>query len=140
MSTFTTPAILELVGENRWRLAMPFEYHVGTYPSDEVICVPAGFVTDLASIPRLLWPLLPPQGRYAKAAILHDWLYALGPAGDEAARRRADDIFAEAMAVLGCPAWQRWVIHRAVRLFGGSAFGRSDHPFDVAARQQRGAG
>ncbi|MCX8016371.1 MAG: DUF1353 domain-containing protein [Rhodocyclaceae bacterium] len=137
MSSFTTPAILEIVGANRWRLAEPFEYHVGAYPSEEVVRVPAGFETDLASIPRLFWPILPPQGRYAKAAILHDWLYALGPAGDAAARRRADEIFLEAMAVLGCPAWQRRPIYWAVRLFGGAAFGRSDHPFDVAARQAR---
>lgn len=124
MSAFTTPAILEIIGPNRWRLAEPFEYHVGRYPSDEVIRVPAGFETDLASIPRLFWPLLPPQGRYAKAAILHDWLYVLGPAGDAAARQRADAIFLEAMAVLGCPAWQRRLIHAAVRLFGAAAFGR----------------
>lgn len=126
MSTFTTPAILELVGENRWRLAMPFEYHVGTYPSDEVICVPAGFVTDLASIPRLLWPLLPPQGRYAKAAILHDWLYAQGPTGDERARLDADRVFLEAMGVLGCPAAVRWLLYVSVRVFGGSRFGVTD--------------
>lgn len=124
MSAFTTPAILEIVGSNRWRLVEPFEYHVGAYPSDEVIRVPAGFETDLASIPRLFWPLWPPQGRYAKAAILHDWLYAQGPAGDEAARRRADAIFLEAMAVLGCPIGQRYPIYAAVRLFGASAFGR----------------
>jgi len=124
MSAFTTPAILEIVDENRWRLAQAFEYHVGQYPSDDVIRVPAGFVTDLASIPRLFWPLLPPQGRYAKAAILHDWLYTQGPAGDETARARADAIFLEAMAVLGCPRWQRGVIYAAVRIFGRSAFGR----------------
>lgn len=124
MSAFTTPAIVEIVGENRWRLTEAFEYHVGQYPSEDVIRVPAGFVTDLASIPRLLWPLLPPQGRYAKAAILHDWLYTQGRAGDEAARARADAIFLEAMRVLECPRWQRGVIYAAVRLFGSARYGR----------------
>ena len=29
--------------------------------------VPAGFVTDLASVPRILWSILPPFGRYVAA-------------------------------------------------------------------------
>jgi hypothetical protein len=37
--------------------------------------VPKGFVTDLASIPRPFWSLLPPNGPYAQAAIVHDYLY-----------------------------------------------------------------
>src|SRR5207244_11357945 len=36
---------------------------------------PAGFVSDLASIPRAFWSLLRPDGDYAYAAILHDYLY-----------------------------------------------------------------
>ncbi|MFN3752384.1 MAG: DUF1353 domain-containing protein [Thiobacillus sp.] len=128
MSSFTTPAILEIVGSNRWRLVEPYEYHVGDYPSSEVVRVPAGFVTDLASIPRPFWPVLPPQGRYAKAAILHDWLYSVGARGDEAGRRRADRIFLEAMRVLGVPAWQRYPIYAAVRAFGAAAYGPDPQP------------
>lgn len=37
--------------------------------------VPEGFVTDFASIPRIFWSLLPPDGVYSYAAILHDYLY-----------------------------------------------------------------
>jgi hypothetical protein len=40
----------------------------------DVLTVPAGFQTDLASVPRLFWALLPPQGAYERAAVLHDWL------------------------------------------------------------------
>ena len=36
--------------------------------------VPEGFVTDLASIPRLFWPLLPANGWYELAAVFHDRL------------------------------------------------------------------
>jgi len=39
------------------------------------ITVPAGFDTDYASIPRIFWPIYPPDGEYAPAAILHDFLY-----------------------------------------------------------------
>src|SRR5262249_6063867 len=39
------------------------------------VTVPTGFVTDLASIPSSFWSLLRPDGLYAYAAILHDYLY-----------------------------------------------------------------
>lgn len=39
------------------------------------VVVPAGFVTDLASIPRVFWSLLPTDGAYTFPAIVHDYLY-----------------------------------------------------------------
>ena len=41
----------------------------------EAVEVPTGFVTDLASIPRILFSALRPDGVYAYAAIIHDYLY-----------------------------------------------------------------
>lgn len=74
MSRFTTPAILEMLDHFLWRVYEPFEFYLSDDNSD-VIEVPAGFVTDLASVPRIFWTLLPPDGKYAKAAIIHDYLY-----------------------------------------------------------------
>lgn len=119
MSTFTTPLQLEFVAARQWRLLLPFEYHVGAYPSATVIVVPVGFETDLASIPRALQWLFPPDGAYTKAAVLHDYLYRCGLFS----RAQADAIFREAMQVLGVPAWQCWLIYRAVRVFGGAFYG-----------------
>lgn len=44
-------------------------------PKYEPIDVPAGFVTDLASVPWELWSWLPDDGPYMHAAIIHDWIY-----------------------------------------------------------------
>ncbi|MFA5240508.1 MAG: DUF1353 domain-containing protein [Phycisphaerae bacterium] len=42
----------------------------------QVFVVPRGFITDLASVPRFLWPLYPPQDtRTIRPAILHDYMY-----------------------------------------------------------------
>ncbi|MGY8632556.1 DUF1353 domain-containing protein [Bradyrhizobium sp. 14AA] len=41
----------------------------------KAVTVPVGFVTDFASIPRAFWSLLRPDGIYAYAAVIHDWLY-----------------------------------------------------------------
>ena len=39
------------------------------------VIVPAGFITDGASVPRILWPLLPPWGdKGTRAAMVHDYL------------------------------------------------------------------
>lgn len=60
-------------GRSLWALTEPLAY----WPSNgrEPIIVPRGFVTDLASIPRPLWSWLPPDGPWAKAAVIHDFLY-----------------------------------------------------------------
>lgn len=113
MSKFTTPAVLEMLDDYRWRLVEPFEFWLTDNP-DDVIRVPAGYVTDLASVPRVLWSIFPPHGRYAKAAIIHDWMYDIGLR----TKREADRIFLDAMKVLKVPAWRRSLMYIAVRLFG----------------------
>lgn len=53
--------------------------------------VPHGFKTDLASIPRIMWPVFSPSDYDSIApAVLHDWHYCC-VAG--ITRKRADDIF-----------------------------------------------
>lgn len=39
------------------------------------VTVPKGFVTDFASIPRVFWSVLPPDGTYTYGAVIHDYLY-----------------------------------------------------------------
>lgn len=103
------------------RLLAPLEYRVGSADSDEVIVVPAWYETDFASIPWGVRNLFPPLGIWARPAIIHDWLYDQGGIG-RYDRKRCDEIFREAMEVVGVPAWRRAVMYRAVRLGGASGF------------------
>ncbi len=84
------------------------------------VCVPAGFVTDFASIPRAMWPVLPPTGKYGKAAVLHDFMYQEGVwcDGTPCTRGDADGVLKEAMADLGVRWTQRWTIYAGVRSGG----------------------
>lgn len=120
MSSFTTPLRFEFVSGRLFELLEPFEYHIGAFPSEQVITVPKGFITDLASIPRPLWAVFPPDGEYAKAAVVHDFLYRF----PSTSREFADSVFDEAMGVLGVAPWKRWLITKAVRTFGGRYFGK----------------
>lgn len=78
------------------------------------ITVPTGFKTDLASIPQVLWNVLPPLGKYDRAAVVHDYLYQ----HNGITRAQADAVLLEAMAVSGVRADQRWVIYAGVRVGG----------------------
>ena len=113
MSSFTTPAIVEVKGSYDFKLVENFEYYI-TDEQAEKITVPKGFVTDFASVPRIFWNIIPPIGRYTKACIIHDYMY------DNAikTKKEADLIFYQAMQVLGVPKWKRLIMYWAVRMFG----------------------
>lgn len=113
VSKLRPPAALEIPDDYRWRLVEPFEFRLTDSP-DDVIHDLVGNVTDQASIPRLLWSVFPPHGRYAKAAIIHDWMYDNGLR----TKKAADRIFLDGMVVLGVPRWRRLMMYCAVRFFG----------------------
>ena len=106
----------------RWKLARPFTYHIGSRYSKDYIRVPAGFLTDFASIAKFLW-FLPYWAKYCKAPIVHDWLYeAKEIMGKPITRKRADEIFLEAMLVDWRNYRSRYALayieYYSVRIFG----------------------
>jgi hypothetical protein len=80
--------------------------------------VPPGFVTDFASVPRAFWSFLPPDGEYAYAAILHDYLYWT----QNRPREEADDILKFAMEDLRVGSITTGAIYSAVRIGGSGAW------------------
>lgn len=124
MSSFTSALIVKRLGAPRqWEVVTPFVYEVGAIGSGLVITVPAGFVTDFASIPRPLWWLWPPAGgSYDQAGALHDYLYRVQFANLE--RVVADAVLLEAMDVLGVPVLERRCIYLGVRLGGWVTYQR----------------
>ncbi|MBX9706865.1 MAG: DUF1353 domain-containing protein [Caulobacteraceae bacterium] len=56
-------------------LLEPLEYRVGGEDSGQIIVVPAGFVTDFASVPFGVRNLFPALGPWGRPAIIHDFLY-----------------------------------------------------------------
>lgn len=122
MSIFTTQADLEMLPDFQWKLLNEFGYTNSAFlPSiHSMIIVPIGFVTDLASIPRLFWNILPPDGEYAKATIIHDYLYTT----KMFERKICDEILYEAMTALDVSTWKKKIIYGAVRLFGWRSYGK----------------
>ena len=93
-----------------------------TYETQKLsVTVPVGFVTDMASVPRLLWWLFPPFGRYLTAAVVHDYLYQHGSTLGYT-RAQADWLFLQIMVEDGVALWRAWLMYRAVRCFGWRAW------------------
>jgi hypothetical protein len=80
--------------------------------------VPNGFCTDLASVPRLYWSLLPKTGKYAYAAIVHDYLYWT----QTTTRQKADEVLKAAMQDSNVGTATITAIYLSVRGFGASAW------------------
>jgi hypothetical protein len=68
------------------------------------------------------WTISTIASAYGPAAILHDWLCAVG---EPHKRKDADDLFRDAMRDLGVPTLRRNLMHRAVRAGGKAGYG---HP------------
>ncbi|RYF35391.1 MAG: DUF1353 domain-containing protein [Comamonadaceae bacterium] len=80
--------------------------------------VPPYFVSDFASVPRIFWSIFPTDGKYAYAAVLHDYVYWV----QDRPRAEADKVFRLAMSDLKITDRQAATLYRAVDLFGASAW------------------
>lgn len=113
---FHSPLRTENINGRTVKLFQPLKYYTEVEDLG-MITVPKGFVTDYASVPRGFWNIFPPNGEYAPAAVVHDYLYRRTLID----RKVCDRVFMEAMELLGVGWLTRHLIYRAVRLFGGAA-------------------
>lgn len=112
---------LEWIGARTWRLIDGFAFHSRALGWIEL---PAGFVSDLISLPGVGRLVFRVDGPELPAALIHDFLYVR--AGRDRfptlTRRRADLVFLEALAELGVARWRRWLMVAAVRAFGWRSY------------------
>jgi hypothetical protein len=121
--SFHTEILVESYGENgkQWILRRSYKFYYESALEKIHVKVPKGFITDFATIPRLLYSIFPPVGRYNKAAMMHDYLYD-SSCPIKITRKEADLFFLQAMEVLGVEKWVRYSLFFAVRLFGKKHF------------------
>ncbi len=86
-----------------------------------LMCVPKGYVSDGASVPRFLWRLLSPciDPQTLVPSIIHDFLYEW----ELGTRYDADLFYVAALMHNGYPEWKCILTFAGVRLFGGSHYG-----------------
>lgn len=125
----------DLLDGRRCKLTAPLKYVTGVEDYG-LITVPRGFITDYASVPRGLWNIFPPQGKYSAGAVVHDYLYRRTLLD----RGFCDRVLLEAMELLGVSWLARHTIYRAVRLFGGAARHREGPHVEGAGVESSGSG
>lgn len=94
------------------------------------VTVLEGFVTDGASIPRVLWRIVghPFQGRVLAPALVHDALYQ----SESLPRAQADAIFRDLLLANGVNKVKAWAMYWGVRMGGGFVW--QDH--DLASIEE----
>lgn len=105
-------------GFKMWKLLTEFRQTIIIDGKKHKIKVPKNTRTDLASVPRILWFLIPPFGRYSQAAVIHDYLYSTG----KVSKLLADKIFFRLMLKYGTYKWKAIIMYLAVFLFGKGSF------------------
>ena len=148
MGSFNNKIAADFNPPRKWVLSRALSYKneeidsetlekVGVKVKSDRISVSKGFVTDLASVPRMCWMFIAPWD-IARAAIIHDLLYKrirqYRAANEDvhdvnveevqrtykAAKKAADDVFLMGMKDAEPPV-AKWKIHsayNAVKLFG----------------------
>jgi hypothetical protein len=132
LNRFTNEPQLEPLNSRNWKVVKGFTYYINDSLVGPRIDIPPGFITDFASTPKIIWPIIPPWGKYGNAAIVHDFLYQnkfiINYVLDDnhkyhdvkifIEKNIADKIFLHAMEVLQVPWWKRRIMFLAVKYFG----------------------
>ena len=133
MPVYGSLKLKALADGRQWELLERIAWS-GTYKGEGcVIVVPAGFVTNLASVPRIFWRIAAPAtGKHKRAAVFHDWLYGGGVMIykdvlyylSDTEQHIADGIFYTIMREDGVPSWRAWLMRTALKIGGHAAWMR----------------
>ncbi|WP_312244403.1 DUF1353 domain-containing protein [Stutzerimonas nitrititolerans] len=107
-------------GSELWKVVTPLQYRTA---GKRLVIVPVGYRTDLASVPRLAWRIVPRDHVQARRpAVVHDFIYT--HLTHRFTKREADKIFHAALLEEGMSKPLAWLMHAAVRIGGRGNWGR----------------
>jgi len=110
------------LGKDYWVVLSSFSYYIGDKAGNRTVTVPAVYLTDGATVPRIFWATIPPWGDHGQAVILHDYLcenLLIQHNGKYVSitRKEADEILLEALEVCGVSKLKRYTIFTFVSVF-----------------------
>ena len=66
----------KIIGSNnKWKQYLLIKKMNIKLSNGKTIFICSGFEWDLSSVPRIFWPILPPNGDFILGALIHDWMY-----------------------------------------------------------------
>jgi hypothetical protein len=111
---FSSELVVQELPQDFWKLREDLQVLV----NECSITIPAGFVTDFCSVPKVPVIYEALGDKWRKAGVLHDWLYSFG----DVPREVADMILREAIISLGGSTLEAAAVYSAVRLFGAQFY------------------
>lgn len=110
--------IVEPISPVLWKTIEPVTVKIGIAE----FVIPAGYITDFATVPRIAVWLIPRFGAYTIAAIFHDWLLTHELPAGRVTAVEADRLFLLALRALKVPPVRRHLMWTGVRW--GAAFSK----------------
>jgi hypothetical protein len=123
MSSFLSDLDTRYVGthdEDLFQLLAPYVYQSDV--AGITIEVPAGFLTDFSSVPRIPLAYWLTGGKAKQASVVHDFLCET----KLVSRQMADEVFLEIMELTNVPVWRQKVMWAGVRAY--ASFTGKDGP------------
>jgi hypothetical protein len=87
------------------------------------VLIPALFLHDGASIPKVFQSMFSKTGKYLFAAVIHDWMYK-SDCTQKMTRKDADILFLHYMKSYGVGWFTRYAIFQAVRVGGWGSWNK----------------
>lgn len=110
-----------ILGKDYWYLPNDIRYEIVIGDDTYNILIERGFLTDGATVPRILWSLFPLWTNYTAAVILHDYMCNYGIVMKNGSyttlnRSNVDKIFLKVMQFHKVSRIKYWIMYAAVRL------------------------
>ena len=89
----------------------------------ELVTVPEGTFTNLASIPQIVvsgWVTGGKSQKHLIPSIFHDYFYSTA----RFPREVADEYYRLMMLEVGTPRWRAWIMHRSTRIGGAKHYNK----------------
>ena len=114
MARILSKLLLEPTPGRQWRVVCPFAVETD---AAGILTVPADFVCNLNSIPRVLWWASTPAD-FPEAGVVHDYLYRT----HATSQATADAVYYEMLRALGMGTVRARARYCALRVFGRRAY------------------
>lgn len=117
-----SPQASKILGRDYWVVLDDFSFITALNGQPVCVFIPAGYLTDGASVPVGLRGIIPPWGVYGAAVVVHDYLceYLTVLRNDTPlaiTRKQCDEIFKVAMIAINVPKFQVNLIYGGVSLY-----------------------
>lgn len=122
------------IANGLYELLSEFVVFINTPSKTVVVTIPAGFITDYASVPRIPFAYLLFGGLGNYPAVLHDGLYSDSHKVTvvdydtqlpvEVTRKWADEVFLHGLQAKNIPAWKACLMYAGVRFKGAQYYKR----------------